>query len=150
MTDVHKSKGNSSSQRRTEIKSCSLLFLLVGKFFSECSISYLTKSVGAIHSLMRYVFILERRLQPCIVYLQCIWQIFLFKCIVISHLPSFKGVPLLFQETICSDLVISRVLCLFETSNWSHLFFKGIELIHNSSRNHPFNEWPIFYIKEQL
>ena len=40
---------------------------------------YFKKLVAAIHSLMDTVFILEQHLQPWIVYIKCIWQIFLFK-----------------------------------------------------------------------
>ena len=50
--------------------------------------------------------------------------------------------PSLFQEATCSDLVFSRELCFFATSTCSHRFFKDIELIRNSSRSHPFDEWP--------
>ena len=30
------------------------------------------------------------------------------------------------------------------------LFFKDIDLIHNSSWRHPFNEWPFFYYKSEI
>ena len=40
---------------------------------------YFTKLVPVIHSLMNTVFILEQHLQPCIVFIKCIWQIFLLK-----------------------------------------------------------------------
>lgn len=65
----------------------------------------------------------------------------------------FKGalvyfwlVLLLFQEATYSDLVISRVLCVLETST----FFKSIELIDHSSCSHSFDELPYFYYEESV
>ena len=88
---------------------------------------YFTKVVVIIRSLMNNVFNLEEHLQPWIVYIQYIWQIFLFKDIVISkeHLqPYIWMVPSLFQKATCSDLRFSRVLCFFEISTCNHPCFQ--------------------------
>ena len=72
-------------------------------------------------------------------------------CISKEHLqPHIWVVPSLFQEVTCSDLVFSRVLCFFEQALAVIPFFKGIELISNSSCSDPFDEWPIFYNKKTI
>ena len=59
---------------------CSLLCLIVGNsFFQSTVFCYFTKVDLAIHHSMDAVFILEEHLHPWIMYIQCIWQIFLFK-----------------------------------------------------------------------
>ena len=116
-------------------------------FSSVCSL-YLTKVDVAGYSLMGSVFILERHQQPFIVYKQYIWQEFLFKVYYYfkGALVYFWLVLLLFQEATYSDLVISRVLCVLETST----FFKSIELIDHSSCSHSFDELPYFYYEESV
>ena len=58
----------------------SLMCLIAGNsFFQSIVFLYFTKIVTAIHFLMDTVFIIEEHLQPWINYIQCIWQISLFK-----------------------------------------------------------------------
>ena len=76
---------------------------------------YFTKVVAVIHSLIDKVFSLEEHFQPWIVYIQCIWQIFLFIIWVESAL---------FQDATCRDLVFSMVLRLFEISTCNHPCFQ--------------------------
>ena len=103
---------------------CSLLYLIAGNsFFQSTVFLYFTELVAAIHSLMDIAFILGEHLVPWIIYIQFIWQMFLFK--------AYWMVPSLFQESTCSDLVFLRVLCFFQISTC----------------NHPFNEWHFFYYK---
>ena len=75
---------------------CILLCLIAGNsFFQSTVFLYFLKVVATFRSLMDAVFILEEQLQPWIVYIQCIWQLFLFK--TKEHLqPFFWMVPLLF------------------------------------------------------
>ena len=49
------------------------------QFFQSTVFRYFTKVDLAIHSSMDAVFILEEHLHPWILYIQCIWQVFLFK-----------------------------------------------------------------------
>ena len=110
---------------------CSLLCLIAGKsFFQNIVFLYFTKVATAIHSLMDTVFIIEEHLQPWINYIQCIWQMFLFKAYcnlkraltaiylngtVINsggHLPwssIFKGTVFLWNKHLQSSL-FSRML----------------------------------------
>ena len=107
---------------------CSLLRVFTGNIFFQSTVFHcFTKVVVAIHSLMGTVFILEEGLQSWIVYIQFIWQIFLLKayCSFKEALAAiYSSGTSLFQETICSDLVFSRVLCFFKISICNHPCFR--------------------------
>ena len=96
----------------------------------------------------RYYVYFWTALAAMIVYIQCIWQIFLFKA---EHMqPYIWVVPPLLQEATCRDLVFSRVLSFFEISTCNRLCFQRyrvnllpVEAI--DSTNGPFS-----IIKKQL
>ena len=72
------------------------------------------------------------------------------RCIAISkeHLHPYLWLVLsLFQEATWSNLVFSRVLCFFAVIPF---FFKGIELIHNSSCSCPFGGWLFFCYEREI
>ena len=108
------------------------LCLIAGKsfFFSEYSVfklvSYFSVSVFFIPKwVWRF---LEEHLQPLSVYIQCVWQIFLFKAYCY-----FKGAlaAIFLSDTVIFsgdhfqwDRLFSKVLCFFETSSCSHPFFQ--------------------------
>ena len=96
---------------------CSLLCLIARNGFLQNTVFlFLTKVFEAIHSLMDTAFTLEEHLQPWIVYIQCIWQIFLFKVylsdtVIISggHLQwssIFKGTVFLWNKHLQSSLFL--------------------------------------------
>ena len=56
----------------------------------------------------------------------------------------------LFQETTCSGLVFLKGIVFLLNALVVIPFFKGIELIRNSSCSHPFDEWLFFYYKRVI
>ena len=71
---------------------------------------------------------LRRALQQCEMYMQCIWQIFLFQtffyfrdALAVIH---FSGTVII-SGGFFSDLVFLRMLCYFETSTYSHPYFQS-------------------------
>ena len=57
---------------------------------------------------------------------------------------------ILFQEATYSDLMFSRVLCLFQTSTCKYRFCKYNELIGHSNCSHLFKQRPVFYYKRAV
>ena len=110
---------------------CILLCLNAGNsFFQSTVFLYFTEVVVVIHAVMDTVFILEKHLQSWIVYIQCTWQIFLFKkywnlkgALAAIYLKSavivsggrlqwssiFKGIVFLWDNHLQSSL-ISKIL----------------------------------------
>ena len=111
--------------------------LMLNSFFQGRVFLYFTKLVVAILFLMDTVLISKQHLQPWIEYLQCIWQIFLFKAYC-----NFKWAPaaihvsgtVIIQDAMCINLVFSRVLSFFEISTWNS---PPVAAIH--STNGPFS-----------
>ena len=69
---------------------------------------------------MDTVSILKEHPQPWTLYLQCIWQIFLFK-----PYCNFKGaLASIYLSGTCSDLVFSSVLCFFEINTYNYPCFQ--------------------------
>ena len=114
----------------------------VKQFFPGYSVCLFHK-ISCSHSLLNGYYISEQHLQPWIAYLQCIWQIFLFKAYC-----NFKGAPaaihvsgtVIIQDAMCINLAFSRVLSFFEISTWNS---SPVAAIH--SMNGPFS-----IIKEQF
>ena len=88
---------------------------------------------------------LEEHLQP---WTMCI------KCISKEHLQSYIWIHLNTFEYIWGFLQWSSIFKGFVTLCKKHLlsslFFKGIELIRNSSCSHSFDEWLFFYYKRTI
>ena len=97
-------------------------------FFQGTVFLYFTKLVAAIHCLMNTVFISEQHLQPWIVYIQCIWQIFLFKayCNLKGTLAAIhlNGTIIISGEHFRRPLLFSRVLSFFEITTFNRLYFQ--------------------------
>ena len=99
-------------------------------------------------------YFLEEQLQPWFEYIQCIWQIFLFKAYCY-----FKGT--LTAIHLRGTVITSEGHLQWSSISWGYCvflkqalivipFFKGIELIRNSSCNHPLDELPFFYYQRVI
>ena len=119
----------------------------------QCTVFlYFEKLVAAIPSLMDTVFILEQHLQPWIVYIQCIWQIFLFKAYCnfkvelavihpCRHTTSFKRLttsydvlPTLKERLVSMEIWVAPLLFQEPTWQWSNIF-KVLPLFEISTWN---------------
>ena len=101
------------------------------------------KVVAAIHSSMD--------MQQWIAYIQCIWQIFLRKAY--CYFTGALAAIYLSGTVIISEgqLQWFNGYCVFLKQALAvKVFFKGIELIRNSSCSYPFNVWPFFCYKNTI
>ena len=128
------------------------LFFLVGYLREDSSrAQYFTKVVAANHSSTDTLF-----LRRALATINCLYKMiltdllkadFYFKrALTAIHLRC----TIIFQEATCSDLVFSTVMLFFKQALAVIPFFIGIELIHKSSCNHPFDELPFFYYKRVI
>ena len=106
------------------------LFIRRNRLFQITVFLYFTKAVAAIHSSLDTVLMLEEHLQSCIMHIQCIWQIFLFKAYCY-----FKGAlaAILLGDTVIiiasSDIAFLSYCLFLEQTLVVIPFFKGTKLI---------------------
>ena len=100
----------------------------VWQFFPGYSVSLFHKISCGRPLLNRYCIYFWTALASMIVYIQYIWQVFLYLSRIVTskeHMqPCIWVVPPLFREATCRDLVFSRVLSFFEISTCNRLCFQ--------------------------